>query len=210
MIRDQIDVIMFDLGGVLVELAGVPTMLRWLDHTLGVEDLWRRWLLSPAVRRFERGQGTAEAFAHAVIHEFALPVSAEVFLGEFTGWPRNLYPGVLPLLDVLRSSYTLACFSNNNALHWDRICTGMGLGAYFTHRFSSHLIGHLKPDREAFTFVLATLGCAPRHVLFLDDNRLNIDAARAVGINARRTVGFAEVPAALAENGITLPTSPLS
>ncbi len=205
MVRHELEVILFDLGGVLVELAGVPTMLAWLNHGLSAEELWRRWLLSPAVRRFEQGQGTAQEFAHGVINEFALPVTAEEFLVEFTAWPRGLYAGVIPLLRLLQPTHTLACFSNTNALHWDRICTGMGVGAYFAHHFASHLTGQLKPDRDAFEFVLAALGCPPRRVLFLDDNRLNIDTALAVGMQARRTDGFPAVLEALAAYGITLP-----
>ena len=202
----QIDIVLFDLGGVLVELTGVPTFLGWLDQQCSADDLWHRWLHSPAVRRFELGRSSAEEFAQEIVKEFTLPVPVDTFLAEFTVWPRNLYPGVIPLLDRLSATHTLACFSNNNVLHWDRICTGMGLGRYFTHHFASHLIGYLKPDREAFEFVRDALGCPAGHILFLDDNRLNVEAARDVGMQARRTVGFDEVPGALAEFGILLPS----
>jgi glucose-1-phosphatase len=201
----SIDVLLFDLGGVLVELRGIPAMLEWLKHSLDVEELWQRWLLSPAVRTFERGQGTAEAFASNMILEFGLPVTAAEFIAEFTYWPRGVYPGTIPLLESLRGSFTLACFSNNNELHWDRICNDMGLGQCFDFRFSSHIIGHLKPDKEAFEFVVAALGHAPNRILFLDDNRLNIEGALAVGMQARRTRGLAEVLAVLEECGIAIP-----
>lgn len=54
-IADKIQVALFDLGGVLVELRGVPTMLAWLDHRVSLEELWKLWLSSPTVR------GPAEA-----------------------------------------------------------------------------------------------------------------------------------------------------
>jgi putative hydrolase of the HAD superfamily len=203
----EIELILFDLGGVLVELSGVATMLGWLGQTLTVEDLWRRWLLSPAVRRFEQGHCMASEFARAVVEEFGLPISADEFLRAFTGWPRSLYPGVIPLLEFLRDSYTLACFSNNNALHWEHICTNLGLGRYFAQQFPSHLTGYMKPDRDAFVFVLGELHRAPERILFLDDNSLNVDAALRVGMRARRTSGVSEVVAALTEYGIALPAS---
>jgi glucose-1-phosphatase len=201
----SIDVLLFDLGGVLVELSGVPTMLEWLNHSVTIEELWERWLLSPTVRAFERGHGTASAFADSMILEFGLPVTAEEFITTFTGWPGGVYPGTIPLLESLRGTCILACFSNNNELHWGRICDDMGLGVCFDIRFSSHLIGHLKPDKEAFEFVVAALGCPPERILFLDDNRLNIEGALAVGMQARRTNGFAEVLTALEEFGIAIP-----
>jgi putative hydrolase of the HAD superfamily len=86
----------------------------------------------------------------------------------------------------------------------------MGLGTCFDVRFSSHLIGHLKPDREAFEFVVGALGCPPERILFLDDNRLNIEGALAVGMQARRTAGFSEVLSALAEFGIVIPPGVLT
>jgi len=200
--RNGIEVVLFDLGGVLVELTGVPVLLGWLNHSMDAEALWRYWLASPAVRRFELGQTTAKEFGAAMVRELDLPVTPDVFLEAFTQWPRGVYPGVEPLLESLRRSYRLACFSNNNELHWERICTGMGLGRYFEASFPSHLIGHLKPDRAAFEYVATALGCAPGRILFLDDNQVNVDGAFAVGMQARRTGGFPAVQLALAELGL--------
>src|SRR4029453_12402902 len=53
--RSDIEVILFDLGGVLIELAGVEKMIEWSPGIETVEELWRRWLHSDAVRRFETG-----------------------------------------------------------------------------------------------------------------------------------------------------------
>jgi hypothetical protein len=39
--------------------------------------------------------------------------------------------------------------------------------------------------------------------MFLDDNQLNVDAARAVGIRAERTQGLAEAEAAFRKAGVT-------
>ena len=58
------------MGGVLVELTGVPTMLSW--SRLTEAEVWQRWLHSPAVRRFESGNGSAEEFAREIIDELTL------------------------------------------------------------------------------------------------------------------------------------------
>ncbi|MBK7792075.1 MAG: hypothetical protein IPJ62_05835 [Betaproteobacteria bacterium] len=55
------DAILFDLGGVLIELAGVERMLSWCPGVATTDELWRLWLHSPAVRRCETGASTGES-----------------------------------------------------------------------------------------------------------------------------------------------------
>ncbi|MCK4720097.1 HAD family phosphatase, partial [bacterium] len=113
----KIEWIIFDLGGVLVELIGVPTMLEWTGHTMTVEELWRKWLESPSVRAFERGNSSPVEFAKNMVSEFSLPVNDKVFLETFITWPKGLYPGVVEMLSDLHSSYKIGSFSNTNPLH---------------------------------------------------------------------------------------------
>jgi HAD superfamily hydrolase (TIGR01509 family) len=199
------DVILFDLGGVLIELAGVDRMLELCNHAFSADELWARWLASDGVRRFESGHTGPDEFGAAMLDEFGLSIAAAQFLEEFTAWPKGVFPGSFELLERLSASYRLACLSNTNALHWPRVCDEMGLARYFEFTFASHLVGMLKPDAEIFQHVVEQLGCPPARILFLDDNQLNIASARAAGMVARRVAGLAEVRAALTELGV-LPT----
>jgi len=166
---------------VLVELSGVPTMLEWLNHAMSIEELWERWLESPAVRTFERGHGTAAAFADSMILEFGLPVTAAEFITAFTGWPRGLYPGTIPLLESLARLLYLGCFSNNNELHWGRICDDMGLGPCFDVRFSSHLIRSSETGQGGVRVRGSRVGLRAGADSLSRRYRLNIDGALAVG-----------------------------
>ena len=53
----SIDIVLFDLGGVLVDLGGVASMkdLAGIDDE---EEIWQRWLTCRWVRGFERGECT--------------------------------------------------------------------------------------------------------------------------------------------------------
>ncbi len=186
------DAIVFDLGGVLVELGGVARMLELLNHRLTVDELWTRWLSSPSVYQFETGRIDADQFALALLAEFELPISPAQFIAEFTNWPKGLYPGTIDLLQALAPQYTLACLTNTNMLHWPRICE-MQLHPHFAVEFASHQIGLLKPDRAIFQHVIEHLRFAPERTLFLDDNALNVESARSVGISAYRVVGLTGV-----------------
>lgn len=90
-------------------------------------------------------------------------------------------------------------------MHWPRILHEMGLDGMFEHTFASHLIGKLKPDPEVFEHVMETLDCDPSTVLFIDDNRLNVEAAQAFGMQAVEAVGLQEAEQVLAAFRIIRP-----
>ena len=195
----RFDVILFDLGGVLIELAGIDRMLELCNHAFSADELWARWLASEGVRQFETGRASPDAFGAAMLAEFELQIAAAQFLEEFTAWPKGVFPGSFELLEQLSASYRLACLSNTNALHWPRVCDEMGLARYFENAFASHLVGMLKPDLEIFQYVVEQLGCPPARILFLDDNQFNVASACTAGMVARRVAGLSEVRAALIE-----------
>jgi len=194
-------VVLFDLGGVLVELGGVDRFGRLIGET-DESEIWRVWLTSYWVRRFERGRCTREEFAVGMVAEHGLTVGADVFLEEFLNWPQGLITGALDLLGELAVHVRPACLSNTNELHWNEQVDAPLLQELFDTRFLSHELGLVKPDREIFEHVVTGLGCAPDEVLFLDDNQLNVDGARSVGLNAHRVIGVAGSRDVLAQHGL--------
>lgn len=199
---DDIEVVLFDGGGVLVELQGIPTMLGWLENRPSVDELWKLWLTSPVVRRFETGRATPDEFAEEIIQEMSLPVSPQEFIAKFQAWLTGLYPGALEMVRSVPSRFTRATLCNTNVLHWPRLLSDFDLDRHFQHHFASHLTGKIKPDREAFENVLDTLGCQASAVFFLDDNILNVEGARNVGMRAVQVRGPEEARRALATAGI--------
>lgn len=196
------DAIVFDLGGVLIELHSTPPMLASAKNPLEAEHFWQRWLHSATVRGFESGKMSANVFARAMVEELGLRTNPEQFIQDFATWPIGPYAGAKALLEQLGNTYTLACLSNTNALHWPRICGEMGLERFFDYSFVSHQTGLLKPDRPAFEQVLTTTNLPAERVVFLDDNRLNVEAAQSVGIASFQTRGLGEVVARLSQLGI--------
>ena len=196
---NAIRVVVFDIGGVLVESSGVLTMLAWMRNTVSAEELWRMWLTSPCVRAFETGRLSAVEFADQVIADFRLPVPREEFLDGMTRWSVTLFPGALELIEQIPARYLRATLSNTNVIHWKYLMRNTGLTRAFPHHFPSHLIGKIKPDAEAFQHVTETLGCEPQEVLFLDDNDLNVSGARSVGMHSVRVRGIAEAERALVD-----------
>lgn len=201
----KVRVVLFDVGGVLVQLSGVATVMGWVAGRWTPAEVWHRWLHSPAVRAFETGRTDADTFAADLVAELDLGVEPALFLESFAGWPTALYPGAHELIERIPSHVTRALLSNSNALHWPRVIDDFGLGTLFEHRFVSHLTGRIKPDRDAFDHVVHTLGCDAASVFFLDDNLLNVEAAREAGMQAALVSGVEGAERALREVGIISP-----
>jgi len=194
-------VVVFDLGGVLADFGGLGP-LRQMSGIDSDEELWRRWLTSEPVRRFESGLGTDEDFAAALVEEWRLPVSADELLAMFPGWLVGAYDGAVELVRETAARTRVACFSNSNRLHWEAGVERWPLLREFDRAFVSFEIGAVKPDPEAFEIVVRELGVPARQTLFLDDNQLNVDAALSVGMQARRVSGVAGARSALVAAGV--------
>jgi HAD superfamily hydrolase (TIGR01509 family) len=192
-------VILFDLGGVLIENTGEQALKALLPYELGRQELWDRWLTSESVKQFERGHISPEIFAAQFVDEWRLELAPTAFIEAFATWPRGLFDGAKPLLQNLRTRHHVGCLSNNNAVHWARFPELPGL---FDSSFVSHLTGFVKPDPEAFEHVIRELNVKAEAIWFLDDLAQNVDAARAAGINAIQVNDFAEIEPALRAEGL--------
>jgi putative hydrolase of the HAD superfamily len=190
--------LLFDLGGVLLENVGWECFNALLSAPMALEAMKTRWLASPAVRAFESGSCSAEKFAAQVVEEYGLAISAQEFLEAFATWPQGLYPGAAELLAQLRSRFRVACLSNSNAIHWDRFG---GFSDHFHVPLSSHLLGTVKPDAACFARALQECGVEATDAVFFDDSLTNVDAAREFGLRAFHVNGLAEVRQTLESQG---------
>ena len=192
-------VLLFDLGGVLIQNNGPAALTALLPAPLETSVLWLKWLSSPCVRQFERGRISADEFALSFMDEWKIGLEPSAFISEFATWPTGLYDGAEALLRTLRGHHHIACLSNTNAIHWHRLAEVHGL---FDSCFLSHEMGHVKPDPEAFAYALANLDATPHDVYFFDDLQPNVDAARKAGMQAFRVDDFAGIEPVLRREGL--------
>ncbi len=201
------ELVLFDLGGVLVRLGGLSAV-QGLASTGSEEESWARWLACPWVRSIQRGQCQPEDFAVGVVPDLALAIGPAEFLEWFRSWPEGLFDGAVELVNTVRAQVRLGCLSNTNAVHWEYLRDSWGLDKLFDVVFLSHEMGLLKPDREISERVLAVAGCANEHIVFLDDGASNVDQALGMGIQARKVNGVDDATAALGELGVLQPGQP--
>lgn len=197
----KVELVLFDLGGVLLGLNGVEEFAGMVG-TDSEDALWELWLSSPWVQRFERGHCDAEAFAAGMVESLSLRCDPGTFLERFATWPGDFIEGTHELVAEVSARVPTACLSNTNVVHFDQVLRPAGVEALFPTHFLSFQMGHLKPDAEAFQHVLERTGTEPGAVLFLDDNRINADAAQRLGLRAEVAKSPTEARAALERAGL--------
>ena len=201
-----IEAVLFDLGGVLAGFGGVDAM-RALAGIDDDEEVWRRWLTCRWVRAFERGGCTPDEFAAGVVEDWQLPIDGPAYLAEFSAWLGDPLPGAEALVDdVCATGVVTGCLSNTNVVHWDAHIGRWTFVEQLDHRFLSHELGIVKPDRELFELVAQRLALPPERILFLDDNQLNVDGAQEVGLQAVRVRGVDEAREVLVARGVLAPS----
>lgn len=195
-------VLLFDLGGVLIENTTFEHLTRLLPENTAHQGLKERWLASPSVRQFERGQSSTGTFANSFVSEWNLKMSPDEFLQEFTHWPRSFFPGAKQLLQTLRQRYRVGCLSNSNPLHWARF--EEELTNLLDVVLCSHQLGAVKPDQDIYLRALQACDAQPRDIYFFDDCLANVNAAHGLDINGFCVNGFTSLKHILLIHGLLL------
>jgi glucose-1-phosphatase len=192
----QHDAVLFDLGGVILELDYGRTMAEF-SKLLGRDatHLYRETAQNPLFDQFERGEISAPEFRDALRALLGAPNISAAALDQAWNGIIGEFPRVhLDLLRELRGQTRTLLLSNTNEIHLEYFIREFSRvwGAEFGHfdelfevAYYSHQVGMRKPEARVFEHVLRQHGLAPERVLFLDDNHHNVAAARALGIDAR-------------------------
>jgi putative hydrolase of the HAD superfamily len=196
----EYDVLLFDIGGVLIHFAGFEELPALLPYRIDAATVRERWIRSQAVDTFERGDICADEFARLFRTEWGLDMEPEQLLQSFVSWVRGPYPGAVGILDRLRPSFRIACLSNSNELHTH--LHRDALQGHVDSFYFSNEIGLAKPDRAIFVAVTRDLGVPAARIAYFDDTAANVDAAAASGLSAYQTDGIDELEACLLRLGL--------
>jgi len=183
-----VQLVCFDLGGVLVRIAR-----NWEDacQRAGVEmphTTAAHWERHRALMlRYETGEVDDAGYLKEAPDCVGGTVAPEQILRVFDAWLLGMYPGAPELLDELAArGVKTACLSNTNARHWDLLSQR---DAYrplrrLDFRLASHQLRVMKPDERAYRRAEEATGFWGEQVLFFDDKPENVAAARAVNWKA--------------------------
>ncbi|MFC3106248.1 HAD-IA family hydrolase [Salinisphaera aquimarina] len=211
-----IDWLVFDLGGVLVDVACAEVTLSDLASRTGTprdrldEVLRERFTEQPfsLAEQFQTGLLDEHAFHAALNNELERPMSFDALKGALETMLEGDQPDTVALLSRLASVHRIACYSNTNATHWRHLQAHFSFFAHIERAFASQELGYAKPDRRGFDAVVARLASAPARCLLIDDRAVNIDGARAAGWQALLFTDAATLERDLTRLGVAVPVAP--
>lgn len=180
----QPQALLFDLGGVLVDIDFDRALQAWAAYTpQSVDDLRRAFKFDLAYQRHERGEIAAAEYFDHLANTLGLCASRaqiaqgwnSIFVGEFVPTRR--------LVQAMRVHLPCYAFTNTNASHmvtWSALFPE--LVRSFDRIFASHEMGLRKPERAAFEYIARATGMAAGSMLFFDDLPENVQAAVDAGL----------------------------
>ena len=190
--QSQFDAIVFDWGGVITVPPG-PVVNRLYRDT-GVDqkklkdrqDRYRDDDSDSQFAKLERGELALEDYLHWSRDD--LP-GAELIWDPSS--PHFLFPQLTVMSEVVdriselrERGFLIGLLSNNIAEAWPVVARGLALQELFHVVVNSAFVGMRKPEHRIYFHIADELGVPVERVLFLDDNRTNVEAAIACGMHA--------------------------
>ena len=130
-----------------------------------------RVLLFPKDERYEGGLNK--------LHREITKDPTYVFFDHFA-----LNQELFDFFKALKTRYPVSIFTSE-AIQNDKAMRPL-LDAAFDHIFSAQELGLVKTQKEAYVKIADQLGTAPDSILYLDDNKANLEAAHDAGLVTMR------------------------
>ena len=193
MLNKEIKNVIFDLGGVILDL-DVPRTLQSFSSISGidVENVQTIFKESKGFEDYEKGTIPDSQFRDFIRDVYNVSSSDSQIDDCWNAMLRGIPTKKLELLESLKRHYNVLLLSNTNNIHHQYInktlmpsaAKGKVLEDYFHKAYYSHRMLKRKPDSDIYLQVLDENGFIPMETLFLDDNAANVEGARGVGIEA--------------------------
>jgi putative hydrolase of the HAD superfamily len=188
--KKKIRNIIFDLGGVLVDLDFTSLIMHFkqLGATFDSTD-YRKVISDPVFLSFEMGFTSPSRFRDRLRAILEISPASDAEMDE--AWCSLL--GSVPqnkvtLLQYLAPKYRLFLYSNTNAIHISYFKNrflaehSVEFESLFDRTFYSFDLHDRKPQLSGYEKIFSITGILPQETLFVDDFIQNIDVAKSMGI----------------------------
>ncbi len=196
--EDRRQAVVFDLGGVVVDLEVKPAIMEFaklgliadgvsLEH-LSNNGLPKDWPLAQLMHAMDRGEIDGDTFVEQLRSKCKPGTTDEEVLQAFN-LIIGLRPQRLQWLSSLRRHYRVFLLSNIGDIHWQEtrrkaLETGIAMEDCFDGFFLSYKMRLAKPDARIYDQLIEQTGIDPSTTLYVDDLPDNIEAGKRAGLQA--------------------------
>jgi epoxide hydrolase-like predicted phosphatase len=202
--QDQtpVKLLVFDMGHVFVDFDWSEVCRGFYDRAGLTRAQFTEVLAYVGSLGYEQGLVTTEQFLGAMNEK----LSQQMTVDEFTAlWNYGFHenPQMAQLLQSLGQQRPLYLLSNTNENHYGYLQNQFNVARHFQELILSYEVGFAKPDARIFHEVLKRSGLTAPECLFVDDLKLNIEAAKALGMKTIQFVGIEDLKEQLTGYGIS-------
>jgi glucose-1-phosphatase len=189
---DRVRAVIFDLGGVLMNLDPDRTRRAMADIGIGhFDQLFTIHKATDLFNRLETGGVEPRLFVDTLMREADRPVTAMDIVDAWNAMLLDFRTESLHVVEKLKQKHHTLLFSNTNAIHYEAFQHTLRettpwrrLEDLFHTAYFSHILGRRKPEVTAYEAIIEEQELDPASTLFIDDNLQNILGARAAGLMA--------------------------
>lgn len=186
---ENIDNIIFDFGGVIIDIDYNRTVQAFSELGLKESDLMHADFYHESfIADFEKGNLPDEAFINELKKILPSKVTSKQIIDAWNAMIGKLPLERLNVLKNLKTKYRTFLLSNTNNIHIDffknkiRNDNNTDLDIYFEKSYYSSEIGMRKPDAEIYNHVISENNLEPQRTIFIDDLLINIESAKNIGL----------------------------
>jgi epoxide hydrolase-like predicted phosphatase len=178
-----IKAVIFDLAGVvLFPLHGTFNSLLAERLEAPFEEVER--VMSDSTNDlWDINEMSDDDFYDYLLTELNLPLEKKAIIRKFVIDDFFIDQEMLALIRVLRKSYTTALLTNFPTHVHDFMQRSWHVDGAFDHIIVSADVKLIKPDPRIYQLTIDRIGCLANEAVFIDDRKINVDAAKAMGIN---------------------------
>ena len=194
--------VVFDFGGVIATTDRAQ-IIRFLTDTFQLSEQELKPILGKWKQVLLNGESETDFWnSYAASVGIVLPEGWSDQYNKVTGFTD--IPGMIAIVkDLQQQGYQTPMLSNIQQ-YQANVVRRFDYYDLFDPVLLSYEIGYEKPQREAYTFLLEQLQLSASEVIFIDDQIENINAAKALGIDAIHFISPRKLAEDLNKRNITL------
>ena len=201
----QIKNIIFDLGGVIINLDIPKTISEFNKLSQKPFDaIYTQLQQTPLFDLFDKGQISESDFFSELQQSIGQTIATQHLVDAWNAMLLDFPKHRLELLETLKPNYRLFLLSNTNETHITEFERSLqhqhgyhNLEPFFEKVYYSCRLGMRKPDSEIFDYVLNQHQLNATETVFIDDSPQHIEGALKTGIQAHFLPKDQEVKALL-------------